>query len=204
MIKEACVETLEECILAEKNGANRLELCGRLDLGGITPDFELVKSVMNAVKIPMKVMIRNRGGNFTYSEEEFQIMKKQMAELKTLGVFGFVFGFLNSENEMEFPHTIEFCEHAAPFDITIHKAFDICKNPFETFQKLKKLPHKVSLLTSGQELTAEGGKAFLKQMVDNQEGKIKVIVAGKVTYENIELLHEYIGANEYHGKKIVG
>lgn len=204
MIKEACVETLEECILAEKNGANRLELCARLDLGGTTPDYNLVHSVIKSVNIPVKVMIRCRGGNFDYSKEEIQRMKLQMDELKTLNVFGFVFGFLNSENEMDIPLTHEFCKLADPFDITIHKAFDLCKKPFETFQELKKIPQYISLLTSGQQSTAEDGKDFLKKLVENQESKIRVIVAGKVTNENIDTLHKYIGAGEYHGKKIVG
>ena len=203
MIKEACVETLEQCLQAEKNGAHRLELCARLDLGGTTPEFEVVKSVMNAVKIPVKVMIRCRGGNFVYSAEEIEIMKQQMLELKKLNVFGFVFGFLHENNELDFDLTVEFCQLAKDFDITIHKAFDICQNPFDTFLKLKQLPYSLSLLTSGQKSTAEDGKDFLKKLVENQENKIKVIVAGKVSSDNLDALHKFIGAREYHGKKIV-
>lgn len=201
--REACVGSLKESVDAENNGANRLELCAELHLGGTTPSYEMVQEVLNAVKIPVKVMIRCRGGNFTYNAAEILSMKAQLLKLKDLNPFGFVFGFLKEDNSMDMNLTSEFCSLSKGFDITIHKAFDKVTNPIDCFSNLKKLNIPISILTSGQAETAEEGRQLLKKLVDSSEGRIKVIVAGKVTHQNIEKLHAFIGASEYHGKQIV-
>lgn len=201
--REACVGSLKESVDAENKGANRLELCAELHLGGTTPSYEMVKEVLQSVNIPVKLMIRCRGGNFVYNSTEIEIMKLQLNELKALNPFGFVFGFLTENGSMNMQLTQEFCNLSAGFDITIHKAFDLVLNPLDCFSNLKKLNIPLSVLTSGQAETAEQGQTLLKKLVESDEGKIKVIVAGKVTYQNIEKLHTFIGASEYHGKQIV-
>ncbi len=104
---EACVETLEQCILAEKNGANRLELCADLSVGGLTPSRELLDSVMAAVKIPVMAMIRPRAGNFVCSAEEIEEMKRSILLCKTAGVAGVVFGCLTPDSRIDVAQTSE-------------------------------------------------------------------------------------------------
>ena len=125
---EACVENLEEAILAEKKGANRLELCSRLDLDGLTPNLNLTKKVMKKISIPIKVMIRERDGNFVYSENEILAMQNQIKIFKSIGVLEVVFGALNINNKVDIQVTNRLANHAFPMNVTFHKAIDQTTN----------------------------------------------------------------------------
>ena len=134
---EACVETLEEAILAEKKGANRLELCSRLDLDGLTPNFNLTKKVMKKISIPIKVMIRERDGNFVYSENEILAMQNQIEIFKSIGILEVVFGALNINNKVDIQVTNRLAKYAFPMNVTFHKAIDQTTNILSELESIK-------------------------------------------------------------------
>ena len=204
IIKEACVETLDEAILAEKKGANRVELCSQLELGGLTPNRKLIKQVFNALNIPIKVMIRPRAGNFIYNYQELNIMKKDILFCKNLNVQGVVFGILDQNKKIDIKNMRYLSETIDNFEITFHKAIDQTGSIIDEIDKLVTIGCISSILTSGGALNAQSGKIFLKRLVEKYQGTITIIPAGSITKNNIYTLHHIIGAKEYHGRKIVG
>ena len=201
---EACVETLEEAILAERNGANRLELCSRLDLDGLTPNLNLTKKIMEKISIPIKVMIRERDGNFVYSDDEILAMQNKIEVFKSIGVLEVVFGVLNVNKEIDTQATNHLAKHAFPMTVTFHKAIDQTSNIFGALEKIKSIPGISNVLTSGGKNNAESGYKIIKEMINVANNKINIIAAGSITNKNLEYLHKKIGAVNYHGRKIVG
>lgn len=203
IILEACVETFEQCVNAEKKGAGRLELCDRLDLGGTTPPEELIKRVKAAVNIPIRVMIRPRGGNFTYTPEELDEMRQSILMCRRIGVDGIVLGILTRDNHLDIDTMKPLIELAKPLNVVIHKAIDDTENPLAEMDRLQQIDGVDAILTSGKMATALEGAPLLRKMVANQK-HIRIIAAGKVTNQNIDDVKAAIGASQYHGKKIVG
>lgn len=202
-ILEACVGTVESSIKAEQNGAHQLELCGRLDLDGLTPDLELIKSVRAAVDIPIKVMLRNRGGNFVYSQGDIDEMKISLHSLIQQDIQGIVFGALNEDNTINISLTNEICNLAGDLPVTFHKAIDVVDDILSATKALKHTKIK-EVLTSGGMNTAEEGVENLKQMIIIANNQFRIMSAGKVTNKNVEDLQEVLGSSHFHGKKIVG
>lgn len=203
IIKEACVETLEQAIQAEKNGAHRIELCGRLDLGGITPDYPLIESCLKQLSIPTKVMIRARGGNFVYTEAEVKTMLEQIEVCKKLGVEEYVMGTLHEDNTIDIDLLSRLSANVGNAPITFHKAIDEVPDFKAAINSLKNISNIKYILTSGLAETAAQGIEVLKEMIEIGGDEIEVIVAGKVTDKNIEMLHTAVNAKEYHGRKII-
>lgn len=204
IIREACVETLEQCRLAEALGADRLELCARLDLGGTTPDWQLVEQVMEVVRIPVKVMIRPRGGDFIYTEREAAKMKESIARFLSLGVPGFVMGMLTPEHQIDLPLLRTLCTAVGGRPVTFHKAIDEVPNMESAVEQLKGIPNLKYILTSGGAPTAQEGLNRLRALLKCALPAITPIVAGSVTKGNLPVLHQSLAASQYHGRKIVG
>jgi copper homeostasis protein len=203
MIREACVETLQQAIRAEKQGAARLELCARLDLGGISPPLPLIQQVLEQCSIPVRIMVRPRGGNFVFSRDEADKMFSYIASCKTTGVQGFVAGALTPANRLDLPLIRELADIASPLPMTIHKVIDETSDPLEEIQSLKSIPGITHILTSGKAETAIQGADLLKKMIHAAGEDLIILVAGRVTAENLEEVHQLIGAREYHGRRIV-
>ena len=204
IVKEACVERLDEAILAEKNGAHRIELCSRLDLDGLTPHRNMIKDVINCVKIPVKVMIRPRGGNFVYDGKELDVMKEDILYCKRVNVSGIVFGVLKDDKTVDLIATRLLTDMAAGLEITFHKAIDEVSSIFTELDRLRSIQEITNILTSGAADSAMRGSHTLKEMVTRYKGQLTIIAAGKISEQNIVKVHELIGAQEYHGRKIVG
>ncbi len=204
MIKEACVETLEEAILAEKQGANRIELCSDLANDGLTPSFELMKKALDTLKIPIMVMIRPRSGNFVYSEAEIDQMKTEIDEAKRIGVAGVVLGLLTTKNIIDVKNTRILAEYAFPLPVTFHKAIDRMDNPVGGVKELLQIENIKRILTSGGKPTALEGRITLREMINVAGEKIIILVAGKVLDTNVAEMQRLTGAKELHGRKIVG
>ncbi len=204
LILEACVESLEEAILAEKKGAGRIELCSRLDLDGLTPDRKLIELVIHTLNIPVKVMIRPLAGDFVYTTDEFSGMKNIIQFCKHAGAQGVVFGMLDKSGQLNFEQIQLLAELAAPLEVTIHKAIDQTPDPVASLSSLLQIGRIASILTSGGATTAMEGKDVIKKMLQVSEGKINIIAAGKITNQNLDEIHQLIGAREYHGRRIVG
>lgn len=203
-IKEACVDSLKQALQAEKNGANRIELCDRLDLGGTTPSESLIKQVHDKLSIPIRVMIRPRGGDFVYSKEELQQMITSIEFCKSLGVEGVVFGVLNKKNHLVLDQLSQLIETSLPMKVVIHKAIDLTPDPVVATTELLKLNGISTILSSGGNRTAYEGRENLKAMIAVAGQGFEIMPGGKVTSANLEALHAILGARAYHGKKIVG
>lgn len=203
MILEACVENLNEAVLAQSLGANRIELCENLAIGGTTPSAGTIAVAKRRLDIPIMVLIRPRGGNFVYSADEIAIIKHDISVCKKAGVHGIVVGCLTEENSIDVKVLEELIEHAKPLEITFHKAIDETPDVVREFRKLMRLDVN-RVLTSGGARSAMKGKEIINQLVAISEDKIKVIAAGKVKKVNLQKLQGRINATEFHGKKIVG
>lgn len=202
MVKEACVGSYSEAVSAEKRGADRVELCDNLDVGGTTPSYGTIKTTVEKLKIPVFVMIRPRGGNFCYNKNEIEIMKKDIELCKTLGVKGIVLGVLTKNDEIDYPLLKELINLASPMEVTFHKAIDDLENPVLEIKKLAEIGVK-RILSSGTKAKALDGKDILNKMIAEANCDITVIVAGGVTTDNFDEVSKEIVSTEYHGKKIV-
>ncbi|MEQ6124878.1 copper homeostasis protein CutC [Pseudotenacibaculum sp. MALMAid0570] len=194
MIVEICANSYQSAINAEKAEANRIELCSELTLGGITPSYGLLKKVMQNISIPVHVLIRPRSGDFTYSDEEFEIMKKDILLCKELGCAGIVSGILNSDNTINIHRTQELVASSQPMSFTFHRAFDWVNNPKEEILKLSKIG-VARVLTSGQQTTAEKGISLLKELKDKTT--ISILPGGGINIKNVHLFKE-AGFDEVH------
>jgi copper homeostasis protein len=204
MIWEACVETLEEAVRAANNGAHRIELCSRLETGGLTPSAELISACMAALSIPVMVMIRPRAGDFVYDEAELAQMRSAIDRCKSLKVAGVVFGILTPERRLDQAATRAMAAYAAPLPCTFHKAIDEIPDIPAAVRQLVEIPGIRRILSSGGKETAREGAVMLRRMMDEAKDRLTIIVAGRVTLENRDELVRLTGARECHGRKIVG
>lgn len=203
MVKEACVGSFKEAKNAELAGADRIELCENLFEGGTTPSYGTVKKTLEETEIPVFPMIRPRGGNFCYSASEAEIMIEDIRLFKRLGVQGVVLGVLTKNNEIDYSLLRRLLKESSGMEVTFHKAIDEIKNPLGEIEKLIDLGVS-RILTSGKSDTALEGEVLLNKLIKAVEGRIKIVVAGKVTRDNLQTVKSKIPASEFHGKKIVG
>ena len=201
---EACVETLKECLMAEKNGAHQLELCADLHQDGLTPSDSLISSVLQNVHIPVKIMVRPRGGDFCYDDSEIKEMEASILKWKNSGIQGVVLGVLNEDQTIDTEATRRLAELSFPLEVTFHKAIDQTPDILVALQKLKAIPEISHILTSGGASTAIEGGEILKRMLEISNGQPGIIPAGKITSQNLSELDKLLGAATYHGRRIVG
>ena len=203
ILLEACVGCYKEAKKAELQGADRIELCDNLGEGGTTPSYGTIYLATQNINIPIAVIIRPRGGDFVYSNDEFEIMKKDIVICKELGVETVVFGILNKENKIDIERTKELIDLASGLKVTFHMAFDEIDDKFEALNQLISM-NVDRVLTKGCKTCALDGKNTLKNLVEKSDNRITILVGGGVTYKNYKELSNYIGCNEMHGSKIVG
>jgi copper homeostasis protein len=203
MIREACVEGFTQALRAQELGAERIELCENLAAGGTTPSLGTVIACKKYLKIPVIVMIRPRGGNFVYGAHETEIMARDIEAIKMAGADGIAIGLLTQNGAIDLAQLLKVIKHAGSMQITFHKAIDATRNIEREFLKLRDsgLVHRV--LTSGGAETALNGAPVLNNLLHLTDGKIRIVVAGKVTSENLQEICKLIPADEFHGKKIV-
>ena len=203
IIKEVCVDSLDDAINAEKNGANRIELCGRLDLDGLTPSKDLIKSAFSILKIPIRVMIRPKHPSFVYSEDEISTMIDDIKFCKNLGLDGVVFGCLDEEYNFEMKQINRLSEVAKPLNVIIHKAIDSTSSVIESLSLISKNSNINGVLTSGGERFAINAVETLKKMLVLVPNKFEIIIAGGITFQNFDKLNDIVNGKFYHGKKII-
>ena len=204
IIREVCIDSIDQAKEAERLGADRLELCSDLHLDGLTPKIDDVYKVIKTIKIPVKVMVRCRGGNFTYDENETFKMEKEVDLLKSMGVQEIVLGALTSSNLIDQKVTTRLVNRAFPMDVTFHKAIDYTCDILDQVGILSKINGINSILTSGGEKNAEKGSVTINQIINKFGSRFKIIAAGSITKTNLDALSKSIQTNEFHGKKIVG
>ncbi|WP_179344306.1 copper homeostasis protein CutC [Winogradskyella ursingii] len=193
---EICANSYQSAKNAQQAGAHRIELCQELSVGGITPSYGLLKQVIDNINIPVLVLIRPRGGNFVYSNDEFEIMKHDIEICKELGCAGIVSGVLKDDNSIDIKRTKELVELSKPLDFTFHRAFDEVKNPREALEQLIRMAVK-RILTSGQQSTAEEGLELLKELNGIANGRITILAGGGVNSENA-IKFKQAGLKEIH------
>ena len=203
IIKEVCVDSLEDAIKAEKNGANRIELCGRLDLDGLTPSRDLISNAFSILKIPIRVMIRPKHPSFEYSEEEINTMIDDIKFCKSLGVDGVVFGCLDENSNFQMDQINRLSIIAKLLNVIIHKAIDYTNSVLDSLSLISKNSNINGVLTSGGERFAINAVETLKKMLVLVPDKFEIIMAGGITFENFESLHALSNGKYYHGKKII-
>ena len=203
IIKEVCVDSFNDAINAEKNGANRIELCGRLDLDGLTPSKKLISKVFSNLKIPISVMIRPKHPSFVYSDDEIQQMLEDITYCKELGVDGVVLGCLNENSYLDIEKIDLLSKIAKPLNVIIHKAIDSTESVIDSILLLLKNENINGVLTSGGQQFAKDSIETLKKMLDLAPDSFEIICAGGVTYENFNKLHSLVKGKYYHGKKII-
>lgn len=199
-IEIACFN-LESVLITQKVGADRVELCADMSVGGTTPTIETIQQARKNLSIDLYVMIRPRGGNFVYSDSEFEQMKSEIETIKKLGVNGFVFGILKDDKTINIEQNKDLVELAKPFPCTFHRAFD------EILDYEKALEDVIScgfstILTSGTFPNVMEGKEVLRQLVIQANNRIKIMPGGGLRSTNISALNEMVNANWYHSSAI--
>lgn len=204
LILEACVETLSEALAAEDKGADRIELCANLSIGGTTPSYATIESAIKILRIPVMVMIRPRGGGFTYTEMELRKMEQSIEICKELGVHGIVFGVLTPDGAIDLASNQRLADRADNIEITFHKAIDETQNLIIAARDITRIKGITRILTSGGMTSALEGVDIINQIIKETESKLTIVAAGRITSENLKKINAMIHTNEFHGKKIVG
>jgi copper homeostasis protein len=196
-ILETCVDSVESAIEAVKGGANRLELCSNLIIGGTTPNINLFKLIKEKNNIKINVLIRPRYGDFCYTENEFEIMKRDIQMFKNIGANGVVIGILKAAGTLDMHRMKELIAEAEGMHITLHRAFDVCRDPFVTLEEAKKLGIN-SILTSGQKNKCTEGRELLKELVEKSEDKIEILIGSGINSSNVEEIISYTKSYAVH------
>ena len=172
-----------------------------MSVGGITPTIEIIKQAREHLTIDLYIMIRPRGGNFVYSEAEFEQMKSEIVTIKKLGVNGFVFGILNENKIINIEQNKVLVELAKPLPCTFHRAFDEVSNYEKALEDVISCGFS-TILTSGTFPNVMEGKEVLKQLVNQANNRIEIMPGGGLRSTNISELNEMVDANWYHSSAI--
>lgn len=186
---EICANSFASAKAAQDAGADRIELCTELSVGGLTPSLGLIEKAIIELEIPIHVLIRPRSGNFTYSEVEFDVMLRDINFCSEIGCAGVVTGVLDHHLEIDVDRTAQLIDACKGMEFTFHRAFDWVQEPMEEIQKLMDL--KVDrLLSSGLKSTAIEGISLLKQLKDFSEDKLEIMPGGGINIENAQAFKE--------------
>lgn len=195
---EVCIDSVAGAITAERAGANRLELCGALSEGGITPSFGMVQAVLTSTRLPVMMMIRCRGGSFCYDASEMATMLKDIGIAKALGVHGVVFGVLTADGQIDVDSNRRMIEAARPLNVTFHRAFDEPHiDPLAALGTLHELGVD-RLLTSGQQPSALDGARLIADLRKRSEF-VEIMPGAGVRPENVAEIMQATGSREVHG-----
>ena len=197
-VLEICAGNLESANNAQAGGADRVELCAYLQEGGITPSYGVIKACRKVLThTKLNVMIRPRGGDFLYSEDDLAVMVEDLKICLDLGVDGVVFGALTCDGEIDRKVLDTLMPLAQDLDVTFHRAFDLCKDPFAALDLL--IDYKIPrLLTSGLRPKALMGADLIRKLNDKAQGKLKIMPGSGVNPQNLKELYEKTLCTEYH------
>lgn len=197
VLVEACVDGLVSARRAVAGGASRLELCSGLVEGGVTPSFGLMQVVRNEIDLPIHVLIRSRGGDFLYEQDEVAAMLADITVARDIGMAGVVIGALTPDGRIDERVTGAMIEAARPLAVTFHRAFDLAVDAREGMEALARLGIE-RVLTSGQANTAVEGIPLLREMVQRSAGRITVLAGGGIDEKNALRIVRETGVREIH------
>lgn len=194
---ECCVDSVESAIAAKKGGADRIELCSALVIGGLSPSQALYQKIREQVDIPIRVLLRPRFGDFCYTDFEHEILKEEIRSFRKLGADGIVIGTMKPDGTLNLEQMKELMEEAQGMPVTLHRAFDMCQDPFVTLEEAKKLGIS-TILTSGQKNTCVDGVELLKELVEKAQGETEILIGCGVDASVLPMLAEKTKAKAYH------
>jgi copper homeostasis protein len=194
---EVIAFTIESCLLIQKAGAHRIEMCDNPADGGTTPSFGFLKKARELVSIDLFPMIRPRGGDFLYNNDEFEMMKEDIRYCKELGCDGVVIGLLNADGTIDKKRTAALIELAYPLGVTFHRAFDRTRDAFEALETLVEIGCE-RVLTSGLTPDVTQGTEMLAQLVSTADNRITIMPGSGVRSNNIKALAQQTRAVEFH------
>jgi copper homeostasis protein len=201
---EICVDSVESAVNAQNAGADRVELCSNLMEGGTTPSFGTIVSARDKLTIGLHVIIRPRGGDFLYTNTEYDIMKLDIEKCGECGVDGIVIGILKPDGAIDTERTAKLIKQAHPMSVTFHRAFDMCSDPVRGLEDIISAGAS-RLLTSGQKDIVPDGVELIKNLVRQSGNRIIVMPGSGLDESNIASMAKVTGASEFHltGRKIV-
>ncbi len=194
---EICVETLENAEIADRGGAHRIELCGELAGGGVTPSLGLLEQVVASISIPVHCMIRPRGGDFLYSAGEFRAMERDIELAKQAGAAGVVLGVLTAGGEVDVAATRRLIEAARPMRVTFHRAFDVTRDLDAALEAVIAAGTDILLTSGGAERLSEGIDAVAR-LVERAGNRIEIMGGSGVRLQNAVALCEAAGLGAIH------
>lgn len=194
---EACVDSVESAVAAAMGGAMRLELCSNLIIGGTTPGPWLFREIRKKTDIPVHVLIRPRFGDFCYTESEFEEMRSAVRMFRELGAEGAVFGVLKPDGRLDTARMALLKEAAGDMSVTLHRAFDVCSDPFDTLEEAVELGIN-TILTSGQKDTCTEGADLLRKLAEQSAGRIVIQAGSGVNADVIRNLYRRTEIRAYH------
>jgi copper homeostasis protein len=194
---EICIDSVAGAIAAQQNGADRVELCDNLVEGGTTPSAGTIRRAVDAVDIGVNVIIRPRGGDFCYTDVEFEVMKEDVAFAKSSGANAVVIGILRPDGTVDAERCKVLIDAARPLCVTFHRAFDMVRNPHEALGALIGMGVD-RVLTSGLEDTALEGLDLLSELVKKAGDRIVIMPGGGITERNVGKILSGTGAREVH------
>ena len=194
---ELCIGSAEDAVIAEKAGADRVELCSALMLGGLTPSAGMILEVKNTVNIPFVAMVRPRGGGFDYSDSDFQVMLRDAQQAIDLGADGIVFGILKADGEIDLERSKQLVDIGAGKQVVFHRAFDVVPDPQKSLEQLIDMG-VTRVLTSGQEDSSYNGAPLIKELIEQAAGRIEILPGGGIDRFNLDDVIERTGCTQIH------
>lgn len=194
---EGCVDSHASALAACRGGADRLELCANLSIGGTTPSLALFQQVRRDCSVPVNVLIRPRFGDFLYSKAEVDEMEDCVRRFRELGAGGVVLGALTPDGRLDEAVMARLIEAAGEMEVTLHRAFDMTRDPLESLEAAVRLGCR-TILTSGQARNALEGAELLGELVRRAAGRIEIMAGCGVRKENIRAIHQRAGIRAFH------
>ena len=199
ILVEAAVESADEALAAERAGAGRVELCARLDVGGTSPARDEIARAVSLLSIPVMVMVRPRGGDFVYSDDEFVEMCEEILIARAVEAHGVVLGLLDADGRVDEDRTAELAEIAYPLEVVFHKAIDRTPDPLEALEAVRRAGVDRILTSAGKPTAAEGARD-LARMVHQAAGRPTILAGGGVRAENVAQIVRESGVREVHAR----
>lgn len=203
-ILEVCIDSVESALQAVKGGANRLEMCANLVIGGTTPSTALFEIVRSLCPVAVNVLVRPRYGDFLYTDYEFEIMCKDIETFTALGADGIVAGCLLPDGSLDVERMKIIKRLAGDAQVTLHRAFDVCRDPYAALEEAAGAGVS-AILTSGQQNTCMEGRKLIRELVRQAAGRLEILVGGGVNARVIGELIRATGAASFHmsGKRVL-
>ncbi len=196
MLLEVCVDSYESAKIAAEHGADRLELCANLLIGGTSPSPFLIEAVQ-ALGVPVRVLLRPRFGDFLYTPMELELLRREVESCRSLGVDGVVLGVLTADGRLDREALSMLLDATGPLHKTLHRAFDVCRDPFEGLEDAVALGFN-TILTSGQRATAVEGADLLRQLHAAASGRITLMAGSGVNLQTLPRLLAETPLDTFH------